>query len=68
MKDLDRITRVLTVSRTVVQVDPKFHPRGERFLVKEYPKDKEYRRLKLSTQLARKIGTHITSAGLARMT
>jgi integrase len=52
VKDLDPITRVLTISRTVVQVDPKFHP------------DKEYRRLKLSTQLARKIGTHITDGGL----
>ena len=51
VRDLDPITRVLTISRTVVQVDPKFHPDGERFLVKEYPKDKEYRRLKLSAQL-----------------
>jgi integrase len=64
VKDLESITRVLTVGRTVVQVDPKFRPDGERFLVKEYPKDKEYRRLKLSTQLARKIGTHISDAGL----
>ena len=60
VKDIEAITRVLTVGRTVVQVDPKFHPDGERFLVKEYPKDKEYRRLKLSAQLARKIGTYIT--------
>jgi integrase len=37
--DIDLITRVLTVSRTVVQVDPKFHPTGGRFLVKEYPKE-----------------------------
>jgi len=29
--DLDIITRVLTISRTVVQVDPKFHPTGGRF-------------------------------------
>ncbi len=64
VRDLDRITRVLTISRTVVQVDPKFHPRGERFLVKEYPKDKEYRRLKLSTQLSAKIGAHVTGARL----
>jgi integrase len=43
VKDLDPVTRILTISRTVVQVDPKFHPSGLRFLVKEYPKDKEYR-------------------------
>ena len=64
VRDLDLITRVLTVSRTVVQVDPKFHPDGGRFLVKEYPKDKEFRRLKLSTQLAAKIAAHIKDAGL----
>jgi integrase len=64
VKDLDPATRVLTISRTVVQVDPKFHPTGGRFLVKEYPKDKEYRRLKLSTQLAGKLSTHIQSGSL----
>jgi integrase len=64
VSDLDLITRVLTVSRTVVQVDPKFHPTGGRFLVKEYPKDKEYRRLKLSTQLTVKIAAHIKDANL----
>jgi hypothetical protein len=56
---MDLITRVLIVSRTVVQVDPKFHPTGDRFLVKEYPKDKEFRRLKLSTQLTAKIAAHV---------
>jgi integrase len=40
VSDLDLITRVLTISRTVVQVDPKFHPTGGRYLVKEYPKDR----------------------------
>jgi integrase len=29
VRDLDRVTRVLTVSRTVVQVDPKFYPDGK---------------------------------------
>ena len=61
VSDLDRGTRIVTVSRTVVQVDPKFHPDGERFLVKHYPKDKEYRRVKLSQQLAGKIAAHINA-------
>jgi integrase len=64
VKDLDPATRVLTVSRTVVQVDPKFHPSGGRFLVKEYPKDKEYRCLKLSQQLAAKLIARIDDSGL----
>ncbi len=64
VKDLDPATRVLTISRTVVQVDPKFHPSGGRFLVKEYPKDKEYRCLKLSQQLATKLTAHTNDSGL----
>ena len=59
VSDLDPATRILTVSRAVVQVNPKFHPDGGRFLVKEYPKDKEYRRLKLSQQLVDKLVAHI---------
>jgi hypothetical protein len=46
--DLDLATGILTVSRTVVELDPKFHPDGRRFLVKPYPKTTKYRRLKLS--------------------
>jgi integrase len=65
VRDLDRLTRLLTISRTVVQVDRKFHPDGERFLVKDYPKDKEDRRLKLSTQIVAKVAAHIDEAGLS---
>ena len=59
--DLDPRTRILTVSRAVVQVNPKFHPDGLRFLVKAYPKDKEFRRFKLSQRLVGKLVTHITT-------
>ena len=58
------LSRMLTVSRTVVQVDPKFHPAGQRFLVKMYPKDKEYRRLKLSQQLTVKLTARIKDESL----
>lgn len=64
VRDLDPCTRLLAVSRAVVQVDPKFHPDGERFLIKKYPKDGEYRCLKLSKQLADKVETHIKDSGL----
>ena len=63
VRDLDPVTRILTVSRAVVQVDPKFHPSGQRFLVKQYPKDKENRRLKLSQQLNAKLAAHIAAKG-----
>lgn len=58
VKDVDLRTGLLTVSRAVVEVNPKFHPEGKRFWVKDYPKDKEYRRFKLSSQMVNKLKTH----------
>jgi integrase len=63
VRDLDCVTQILTVNRGVVQVDPKFHPSGERFLVK-YPKDGKYRLLKLSKHLALKIAARVENSGL----
>jgi integrase len=60
VKDIDR-TRVLTISRAVVEVNPKYHPTKGRFLVKDYPKDREYRRFKLSEQIVEKLRAHITA-------
>jgi integrase len=64
-KDFNQATRVLTISRAVVQVDPKFHPTGERFFVKQYPKDKEWRRVKVSRRLSDKLAAHIAAERLA---
>jgi integrase len=61
VRDLVPASRMLTISRAVVQVNPKFHPDGQRFLVKPYPKDKEYRRFKLSRPLVSKLVAHITA-------
>lgn len=66
VRDLDFATRMLTVSRAVVQVNPRFHPDNGRFLVKPYPKDKEYRRFKLSTQITAKLRAHAEERGLDR--
>jgi integrase len=63
VKDLDP-TRLLTVSRAVVEVNSQYHPTGGRFLVKDYPKDREYRRLKLSQQIVDKLRTHVQANGL----
>lgn len=65
VKDLKIRTRILTVSRAVVEIHPKFHPTGGRFLVKDYPKDKEYRRFKLSTQITDKLEEHIKTKNLS---
>jgi integrase len=45
-------------------VQPRFHPDGGRFLVKDYPKDREYRRLKLSAQITAKLKAHVSEVGL----
>ena len=58
-KDMNLRTGLVTVSRKVVEVNPKFHPDGGRFIVQEYPKDKETRRLKLSPQITAKLKTYI---------
>ncbi|MCA1600536.1 MAG: site-specific integrase [Acidobacteria bacterium] len=57
-RDIDFQTCILTISRAVVEVNPKFHPEGKRFWVKEYPKDKEPRRFKLSAQIVEKLKAH----------
>src|SRR5712691_2285252 len=62
--DLDPASRMLTVSRKVIELNQEFHPDGRRFLVKHYPKDKEYRRLKLSPLITAKLKAHIQARGL----
>jgi len=62
--DLDFATCMLTVTRAVVELPPDEHPEGGRFLVKDYPKDKEYRRFKLSRQITAKIRAHVMAMGL----
>jgi integrase len=62
--DIDRDTRILTVSRAVVQVHPKFHPTGGRFLVKRYPKDEDWRRFKISHDLCDKLFDRVDGLGL----
>ena len=62
--DLDLVTRIVTVSRKVIELNSEFHPEGLRFLVRHYPKDKEYRRFKLSPQITAKLETHIEVNGL----
>ena len=53
------------MSRAVVRVTKRNHPEGRRFLVKAYPKDGEWRQLRLSEQIVRKLRSHITAYGLA---
>lgn len=62
--DLDLARRTLTVRRVVTELVPRHSPTGERFVVKPYPKDREHRRLKISTELAATLQRHITEQAL----
>ncbi|MFZ0158597.1 MAG: site-specific integrase [Kineosporiaceae bacterium] len=64
VKDLDLVNGVLTVSRTVVELTAKNRPDGQRFVVKDYPKDCEWRRLGLAPHLVRGLAAHIRNHGL----
>jgi integrase len=64
-KDINFATRTLLVSRVAVELTKRFHPSGDRFLVKEYPKDEEHRRLKLSLQMSAKLQAHVAESDLS---
>ena len=61
--DIDWDAGVLTVSRVAVELAPKFHPEGKRFLVKEYPKDKEWRQITLSRYIFEQLTEHVRGMG-----
>lgn len=63
-RDLDPVSRILTVSRAVVQIDPKFHPQGGRFHVKAYPKSRLSRRLRLSPAVVLALAAYQRQLGL----
>lgn len=65
VKDLDLDTGVLTVSRVVVELKSKDRPGGKRFIVKDYPKDKEWRQLRLAPHLVDRLKTHVAERGLS---
>ena len=66
VKDVNFPSGVLTVSRAVIAISRKHNPEGRRFVIKEYPKDREWRRLGMSDQIVRKLAAHTTACGLGR--
>lgn len=63
-KDIDVETGLLTVARTVVELKSKNRPDGIRFIVKDYPKDGDWRQFRLPKHLVKKIAAHIAKQGL----
>jgi hypothetical protein len=63
--DLQTRSRMLTLSRAVTETTATFNSTdGVRFGVKAYPKDKEYRRLKLPPTICTALAEHARSHGL----
>ena len=67
VRDFHAATRMLTVARAVVEINARFREAdAPRFWVKDYPKDKEYRRVKLSPEITATLAEHITTHDLGR--
>ena len=59
VKDLDFTTGIVTVARVAVELKAKTRPAGPRFIVKNYPKDKEWRTLMLAPHLVSSLQQHV---------
>ena len=65
-RDFNFSAHLVTVSRVAVELVAKRNPEGRRFVIKEYPKDNEHRRVSLSPELAAKIKTYIAKRELGK--
>lgn len=66
VEDLDFHSGVLTVSRVVVQLRAKSREPDVHFLVKQYPKDNEWRRLRLAPEVVAKLCQHVEAQKLSQ--
>lgn len=58
--DFDIDVRVLEVARSVVKVSREHHPQGKRFLVRDYTKNGQTRRLKLDPEVVELVRAHVS--------
>jgi integrase len=63
-RDFEAATGMLTVARAVVHLQAKEVPAHQRFVVKNYPKDKEWRQIQLPGQVAANVARHIRQCAL----
>lgn len=66
VRDLDLATGVVTISRVVEQLSRTPDSAETRFVVREYPKDKEHRSFRLSKPMIAKLESHIHARSLRR--
>jgi integrase len=65
-RHIDFLRRTISVEQTIVEVSRKHSPTGERMIVKDYPKDNEFRTLRVSETLLTRIARRIERLGLSR--
>ncbi len=66
-KDLDQHTRILSVTRKVIELSTRFQIDGQHFHVQNYPKDKEPRRFKkISPHIVSKLKGHIETNSITK--
>jgi integrase len=64
-KDFDRHSGVLTITRAVVHLTAQNQPDGQPFHVKDFPKGRKYRLVRVDRSFAEKIEAHIDEHRLA---
>jgi integrase len=62
--DFDFDACVVEVARSVVKVSREHHPQGKRFLVRDYTKNGQTRRLKLDPEVVELVRAHVAEHGI----
>ena len=65
-RHIDFLHKTITVEQTIVEVSRKYSPTGQRMIIKDYPKDNEFRTLRVGEELLAVISTRIEQLGLGR--
>jgi integrase len=63
LRDVHLPSGIVTVTRSVAEVDPKFSGDGQRFVVKPYPKGRRSRRFRLNPRLVAALAAYAEAVG-----
>lgn len=65
LRDVHQPSGIVTVTRSVAEVQPQFGTNGERFVVKPYPKGRRSRRFRLHPKLVAALAAYAEARGKA---
>jgi integrase len=63
LRDVHQPSGIVTVNRSVAEVQPQFGTNGERFIVKPYPKGRRSRRFRLHPRLVAALMAYVEARG-----